>query len=685
MHFQFNVKILIVILLLKENTCMENNDLQRVDKIRAAELASMVRNFILDQEETKMKIDLDRIRAFFIPQNSVKKTRENDRILGQSQLRDASQICDHPARGTNLPFCTILDGVNVTSADAAQTIDLSAQLSFKSMTLTGQLSSDSSCKSAYASFVCLQGISICKESAAVSLLPCLQRCLDYEISCNQLSSTAAAIACKSSSGISNTPHHEDCFCGSTNAQIMSPYDVCNGTCHPLSECPPDQVTLGSTCNPEFTNGARFCTVLNGTKVASSTAALAADAAAEANFASLTALAEINSGQQCRERYAWFMCVQGVTGCNNSVPVSLLPCIQRCTDYQVACRGLSNTAAASACQLTAGVTNTPANADCFCGRHPGSAASEVCVGTCDASSECGQSAGGLCTQVVAKGFHYCQVLEGRPISSQYANVAVIDYTVSEAFNNSVHAGTLANTPACRAAHAALECPLKTMGCSGGTQFALLPCLTRCLDYQEACLGASAAQAAAACAKTAGTSNAPTDADCFCGVDATVVGESGVCTGQCGPRSPCGQSIPCSGVAATGLTFCTILNGVTLRAGYSPVQIDAATRQLYDSLSSGGAVNVALTSQCQASFADYMCSQGIVGCSSAGMQALHPRASAAFLCATVPDWLGVIPSDCCPAVQHDNDRIPSESLRATLMLTSTLGSPLPLPLQAKSSAD
>ena len=514
----------------------------------------------------------------------------------KSWLRDTSNVCS-PELGVNLPFCTILDGINVTSALAAQTVDLAAKLSFNSMALTGEIASSTNCKTSFASFYCLQGMIGCNKSTPVSLLPCFQRCVDFQMSCYQMSSTDAASSCKRSVGVSNSARNENCFCGSNDPEAKSPYDTCIGKCHPLSECPPENSIVGATCTPETTRSVKFCAVLNGTRVISATSVLAADGAAAANFASMSARQEISGDNACRDSYAAYMCVQGVAGCNGSTAVSLMPCAQRCRDYLIGCRRLSETAAAAACLLTANVTNTEDNSGCFCGRRSGETGAEVCAGRCDGTSPCGRSAGGQCSPVTATGFRVCSVLEGLPLSSQTVDVNAIDAAVSGAFNRSAAAGELANTADCRAKHAALLCPRAVYGCSDGAQTALRPCLTRCLDFQQTCLGKSAEGAAAACAATAGTGNTAGDSACFCGVDATVLGESGVCAGTCGPRSPCGQAVACASVVKVGLGFCAILNGITVRAGYDPAQLDADARALFNSKATGGAVNVARTDMCQ----------------------------------------------------------------------------------------
>jgi hypothetical protein len=259
--------------------------------------------------------------------------------------------------------------------------------------------------------------------------------------------------------------------------------------------------------------------------------------------------------------------------------------------------MSETAAATACELTANVTNAPDNVGCFCGRRSGETGDVTCTERCEPSSSCGRADGGQCKTVIATGFHTCAVLDGRPLSSQTANVAAIDAEISGAFNRSAAAGSLANTADCRAKHAALYCPRAVRGCVDGSQTTLRPCLSRCIEFQKSCYSASVEHAVAACAATAGTNNTPDDADCFCGVDAAVVGEDGVCKGTCGPRSPCGQTVACGSVVGTKLGFCSILNGISVRAGYQPMQLNARASALYDGKATGGAVIVARTDDCQ----------------------------------------------------------------------------------------
>ena len=408
----------------------------------------------------------------------------------------------------------------------------------------------------------------------VSLLPCLQRCLDFHTSCNAMSADRAAAECARSAGINNTASNADCFCGDPTRSDASPYDFCVGPCHPLSQC-----GRAVSCAPATVTSLGYCTVLNGMNVTSLSEARAAESATAANFASLLASGRVSNTAECRARYAALYCTQKVTGCSTSaaaavaglsaIRTSLLPCLQRCLDFQTSCLGAAPEAAAAACQLSAGVDNTALNADCFCGSGGGTTDSlaaaaavavsgvrDVCIGQCSSFSACGRAI--TCSAAPVSGLRYCTSLNGVTVANVTAAEAA-DVSVLAAFSAQASAGAVANTGACRESFALFNCWRGVAGCTEqttgiGVETTLMPCLSRCIEYRQVCLGNSPTAAAAACTLTSWYDNTANNSDCFCGgqaAAATVVGSaapSGFCVGACASSAGCGSGIVTAAAAA-----------------------------------------------------------------------------------------------------------------------------------------
>ena len=212
-------------------------------------------------------------------------------------------------------------------------------------------------------------------------MPCIQRCLDYHTNCKAMSADRAAATCALTAGANNSNTDANCFCGDPALAAASPYDFCDGPCAPLSNC-----GLAVSCAPASVSDLRYCTVLNGMNVTAIADARAADASTSAMFEALRASGQVADTADCRAKHAAFFCPQAVTGCSTgaaatsagffAIRTSLLPCLQRCLDYQTSCLGAASEAAAAACELTAGIENTASNADCFCGSGGGTVDAEA---------------------------------------------------------------------------------------------------------------------------------------------------------------------------------------------------------------------------------------------------------------------------------------------------------------------
>ena len=392
----------------------------------------------LDLQDAFFGIEFDDKRRMYQNQNS------DDPINSRS-----ASTCS-AVTGRNLPYCAVLDGTNVTSQNAAQTMDTSALDVFTILSNQGKIVNTAECKAKFSSYFCLQGINGCMNGKLTKLVPCLSRCVDFQTACQGLSSLTALTVCARTAGVSNTPQDANCFCGDNNLLSGSPYDVCDGACNPYSEC--NLVTnssVGSSCISADGDGLNYCTVLDGVPLTSQEAGQVMDASSQATYEILTRNKIITNNSDCYEKYANYFCVQGINGCNNNVQTTLVPCFSRCTDYQMACLGKVYGDAAAACTLTAGVANSAQNSNCFCG-NTGLTGSiyDYCSGPCHPEVDCGVSVGGLCTVSVNNDLTYCAVLSGVSLSSQ-VNPLAIESAVLRNYTAQLAAGAIASTDDCKA--------------------------------------------------------------------------------------------------------------------------------------------------------------------------------------------------------------------------------------------
>ena len=563
----------------------------------------------LDLQDAFLEIEFDVERRMYQNQNS------DDPINSRSGTSCSA------VTGMNLPYCAVLDGTNVTSQNAAQTMDTSALDVFTILSNQGKIVNTAECKAKFSSYFCLQGINGCMNGKITKLVPCLSRCVDFQTACQGLSSLTALTVCARTAGVSNTPDDANCFCGDNNLLSGSPYDVCNGPCSPYSEC--NLVTnssVGSSCISADGDGLNYCTVLDGVPLTSLEAGQVMDASTQATYEVLAKNKIITNSSDCHQKYANYFCVQGINGCNNNVQTTLVPCFSRCTDYQMACLGKVYGDAAAACTLTAGVANSAQNSNCFCG-NTGLTGSiyDYCSGPCHPEVDCGTSVGGLCTVSVNNDLTFCTVLSGVSLSSQVNPLAIEtdvlrNYTVLRA------AGEIANTNDCKAKYANFFCMQGVYGCVDNQQTTIIACLQRCVDYHTACLGMSTDVATSKCELSAGVTNSAANADCFC-ANTGLTGEwYDTCTGSCDPLSDCGKDITCTPTVGTGLPFCAVLDGTSFVSETGGQAIDSAKLAEYKTALAGNHP-ISNSADCKTKYSSFMCTQGVIGCTTTGTTSLQ----------------------------------------------------------------
>jgi hypothetical protein len=276
----------------------------------------------------------------------------------------------------------------------------------------------SACSMAFSSYFCMHPKAMqafelsgsCGVAPPAAFIPCLQRCVAYQISCLGAESVSAATsACTSPSNDANaghTPSNSDCFCGNNFPYGGGSFDSCAGPCSPTSEC--------GAC-PTVTSMAT-CGVLVGTALSSSSAtsyvqakALEVDAyiasayqsaMSEAGWTYDTRNFQVTDSPACRTAFASYFCLSprilaahALNGsCGVAPPAAFAPCLRRCTAFQISCLGRFGTSSAGPCAtLAAARMNAAGNANCVCSdsdpTRPAAAARRVCHANCSADSQC----------------------------------------------------------------------------------------------------------------------------------------------------------------------------------------------------------------------------------------------------------------------------------------------------------
>ena len=385
--------------------------------------------------------------ALFRAQSSNVLSTENSNgaISGIARRQAPIATCETIS---SLPFCIVLIGAQMSSTSTTRsTSDQAYQLdsavygyytlatSRSGWTVGGKtfkVSPSKGCRQAFSSYFCLNpqilataGLTFnCEPAKNLYHVPCLQRCIDFQIVCLGINISGATTACNASSPSLNTATNSNCYCGDNFLYGSSPYDECSGPCDVKSEC--------GTC-PTIAN-VNFCDVLIGSNLAATSIntvalaqALALDSFVATGYSNASSTVGWNFlGQNilvipspaCTMAFASYFCMNPIIISNFSLSgtcgmpanIPFVTCLERCVDYQISCLGVTTRAAATATCTGAAYAgagwNTPSNADCFCsdnflysGPH-----FDVCSGECSKLGECG-----ACSTV--ENLTMCNVLVG----------------------------------------------------------------------------------------------------------------------------------------------------------------------------------------------------------------------------------------------------------------------------------
>ena len=213
------------------------------------------------------------------------------------------------------------------------------------------VTASTACQVAFSSYFCLNPLLLqqfglngsCGVTSPTKFTPCLQRCINYQISCLNAPSVAAATAtCTGSALVStgwNTIANGNCFCGDNFPYGGNPYDICDGPCNPEAEC--------GSC-PSLTSMS-ICYVLIGTSLSTTSTtsyplalALQLDSDMAAGYAKATtshtgwALGaqtfSFPASPACRSAFASFMCISpallktySLNGSCGTPNISFVPC------------------------------------------------------------------------------------------------------------------------------------------------------------------------------------------------------------------------------------------------------------------------------------------------------------------------------------------------------------------------
>jgi hypothetical protein len=233
----------------------------------------------------------------------------------------------------DLPFCTILNGKNVSSsglawAAATDTMEQASFLWGTSVTyVLGQfqlkLQNTASCRAAYASFACLFDIRsyYCKSSKLFESMPCRSLCENFLTDCSNLpyAQTQAVCDLMSSSSVD---------CAGADQQTPTPVISVPAT--------------GSSCSAVTVTGMATCSALNGVKLTPAGLGVAAgmeNAGPEGYSNLISSDSDMTDSPKCKASWFAFKCLTSVsdfhcttTGAQTRIP----PCTALCTSFYLAC-------------------------------------------------------------------------------------------------------------------------------------------------------------------------------------------------------------------------------------------------------------------------------------------------------------------------------------------------------------
>ena len=281
---------------------------------------------------------------------------------------DPNSECGSCPTIPSLSTCYTLVGTPLSCSNSSQTVygqvlalDSFVANGYTLATTTGWLINGTSlkvtaspaCAVAFSSYFCSNpvvqqqfGLSgSCGVTPPTVFAPCLQRCVNYQISCLSAASVAAATAaCTGAALLSggwNTAANGNCFCGDNFPYGGNPYDICDGPCNPEAEC--------GSC-PSLTSMS-ICYVLIGTSLSTTSTSsypLALALQLDSDMAKGYAMATTSrngwvlgaqtfsfpASPACRSAFASFMCISpallrtySLNGSCGTPNISFVPCRQ----------------------------------------------------------------------------------------------------------------------------------------------------------------------------------------------------------------------------------------------------------------------------------------------------------------------------------------------------------------------
>ena len=278
--------------------------------------------------------------------NHTKVERHDSRILGQS--------CK-PYPVTGLQFCSVLNGINLTSIGGAwaNSLDIglgtefqfAASVGFKYGDFRWTLPDSSTCKSAFASYACLDGVENfhCTNGVHTMSGVCKSTCQEFLSRCSDFTSAQIYSVCD------DMPQDYGCFTGVQQSSAVPTITA---------------KKPGDKCTAQVVRNMASCTVLNGLELTQDGLTVA-----DGVDLSISEIIQISADSlvdspACKAAAATLVCTQKAAPyhCIGGVQALVTPCPSVCTSYFTACSpGLSASQIASACAVLA--STLPASASC----------------------------------------------------------------------------------------------------------------------------------------------------------------------------------------------------------------------------------------------------------------------------------------------------------------------------------
>jgi hypothetical protein len=285
-----------------------------------------------------------------VPHNKFLSTLEKHgpRLLGQSCV---------PNTPTGLQFCTVLNGVQMTSNGVALATSLDIELGYEFQYATSlgfkmgnsqwNLPDNSVCRSAFAAYACLDGVGAfhCIGGVQAKSGPCPSTCRAFTSACSSFTSATIESVCGAATKI------DSCTTGTAVNQSSSATATSKKS--------------GDKCTAQVIKNMASCTALNGLELTQDGVTVAAglDLAMPDVIKSFTDAVPATT-PACAAAYSTLMCLQKLApfSCVAGAQAVVAPCSSVCTNYMATCSpGLSASQASAICTMMASAL--PASATC----------------------------------------------------------------------------------------------------------------------------------------------------------------------------------------------------------------------------------------------------------------------------------------------------------------------------------